>query len=204
MTVLTRNPVNPNPLQPNKFQLNFSRLPNMQFFCQNVDVPGISLAEIAVPNPFVELYSPGEKTIYDEIRKILLDITHVYRDYIRNYYYSNPIKKVLWYLSDNKTAYDKIKLNMFSLITNIERQIGKNDKDKYKSAQTAMDIVLGRGGDQAVIRQNDIYKFFGGRAQEVEKRTKVAKRKGGGTKPRRKPLYAPYEIPATQAERRRH
>ena len=53
---------------------------------------------------------------------------------------------------------------------------GKNDKDKYKSAQTAMDIVLGRGGDQAVIRQNDIYKFFGGRAQEVEKRTKVKAR----------------------------
>lgn len=65
MTVLTRNPINPNPLQPNKFQLNFSRLPNVQFFCQNVDIPGISLAEIAIPTPFVEMYSPGEKAIYD-------------------------------------------------------------------------------------------------------------------------------------------
>ena len=53
---------------------------------------------------------------------------------------------------------------------------GITDKDKYKSAQAAMDIVLGRGGDQAVIRENDIYKFFGGRAQEVEKRTKVKAR----------------------------
>ena len=53
---------------------------------------------------------------------------------------------------------------------------GKTDKEKYKSAQTAMDIVLGRGGDQAVIRENDIYKFFGGRSQEVEKRTKVKAR----------------------------
>lgn len=53
---------------------------------------------------------------------------------------------------------------------------GDTDKDKYKSAQAAMDIVLGRGGDQAVIRENDIYKFFGGRAQEVEKRTKVKAR----------------------------
>ena len=53
---------------------------------------------------------------------------------------------------------------------------GKTDKEKYKSAQTAMDIVLGRGGDQAVIRENDIYKFFGGRTQEVEKRTKVKAR----------------------------
>ena len=53
---------------------------------------------------------------------------------------------------------------------------GATDKEKYKSAQVAMDIVLGRGGDQAVIRENEIYKFFGGRAQEVEKRTKVKAR----------------------------
>ena len=53
---------------------------------------------------------------------------------------------------------------------------GMQDKEKYKSAQTAMDIILGRGGDQAVIRENEIYKFYGGRAQEVEKRTKVKAR----------------------------
>ncbi len=53
---------------------------------------------------------------------------------------------------------------------------GTTDKEKYKSAQAAMDVVLGRGGDQAVIRENEIYKFYGGRAQEVEKRTKVKAR----------------------------
>ncbi len=53
---------------------------------------------------------------------------------------------------------------------------GITDKEKYKSAGEAMDIVLGRGGDQAVIRENEIYKFYGGRAQEVEKRTKVKAR----------------------------
>ena len=53
---------------------------------------------------------------------------------------------------------------------------GITDKDKYKSAEAAMDIVLGRGGDQAVVRENEIYKFFGGRAQEMEKRTKVKAR----------------------------
>ena len=53
---------------------------------------------------------------------------------------------------------------------------GVTDKDKYKSAQEAMDVILGRGGDQAVIRENEIYKFYGGRAQEVEKRTKVKAR----------------------------
>ena len=53
---------------------------------------------------------------------------------------------------------------------------GLTDKEKYRSAQAAMDIVLGRGGDQAVIRENEIYKFYGGRAQEVERRTKVKAR----------------------------
>ena len=53
---------------------------------------------------------------------------------------------------------------------------GSTDKEKYKSAQAAMEVILGRGGDQAVIRENEIYKFYGGRAQEVEKRTKVKAR----------------------------
>jgi hypothetical protein len=65
MTALTRNPSNPNFLQPNKFALNFSRVPNVQYFCQSVSVPGVSTSEIPRNNPFVDLYSPGEKLIYD-------------------------------------------------------------------------------------------------------------------------------------------
>ena len=53
---------------------------------------------------------------------------------------------------------------------------GKNNYEKYKSAQAALDIVLGRGGDQAVVREEEKYHFFGGRTQEVEKRTKVKAR----------------------------
>ena len=53
---------------------------------------------------------------------------------------------------------------------------GKSNYEKYKSAQATIDIALGRGGDQAVVKQNGKYKFFGGRTQEVEKRTKVKAR----------------------------
>lgn len=53
---------------------------------------------------------------------------------------------------------------------------GNSDYEKYKSALAAMDVILGRGGDQAVIRENGKYNFFGGRTQEVEKRTKVKAR----------------------------
>ena len=53
---------------------------------------------------------------------------------------------------------------------------GKSNYEKYKSALTAMDIVLGRGGDQVVVRKNGKYKFYGGKTLEVEKRTKVKAR----------------------------
>ena len=67
MTALNRNPINPNFLAPNKFQLNFARTPNLQYFCQTITLPGISTSEIAITNPFVELYSPGEKEVYDQL-----------------------------------------------------------------------------------------------------------------------------------------
>ena len=53
---------------------------------------------------------------------------------------------------------------------------GDTNYDKYKTALESMDIVLGRGGDQAIIKQNGKYYFFGGRTQEVEKRTRVKAR----------------------------
>ena len=53
---------------------------------------------------------------------------------------------------------------------------GDTNYDKYKTALESMDIVLGRGGDQAVVKENGKYTFFGGRTEEVEKRTKVKAR----------------------------
>lgn len=53
---------------------------------------------------------------------------------------------------------------------------GENNYQKYKIAKDGIDIALGRGGDQAVVRQNGKYVFFGGRSEELEKRTKVKAR----------------------------
>lgn len=55
-------------------------------------------------------------------------------------------------------------------------QDGETNYEKYKTALATLDIALGRGGDQAVIRNEDKYNFFGGRSIEVEKRTKVKAR----------------------------
>lgn len=43
-------------------------------------------------------------------------------------------------------------------------------------ARNALDMALGRGGDQVVIKQSDTYKFFGGVSKETEKISKVRTR----------------------------
>ncbi len=48
--------------------------------------------------------------------------------------------------------------------------------EKYDSAFKALDVALGRGGDQIVLKQNDKYEFFGGNTVEVERITKVKSR----------------------------
>lgn len=53
---------------------------------------------------------------------------------------------------------------------------GVSNAEKAASARTVIDIALGRGGDQAIVKMDGRYQFFGGRTQEVEKRTKVKAR----------------------------
>ncbi len=43
-------------------------------------------------------------------------------------------------------------------------------------ADSCLDIALGRGGDQAVVKISDNYEFFGGKSKAVEKRNKVKAR----------------------------
>ena len=99
--------------------------------------------------------------------------------------------KTYFYICNQKEV-EKLKENKFEILDKVKdidtdetvtltlsmaiSSEGENNYEKYKSAQVAMDIVLGRGGDQAVIRENEKYTFFGGRTLEVEKRTKVKAR----------------------------
>ena len=65
MTALTRNPTNFDLLQSTKFRVTFERLPGLTYFCQSANFPGVSLTEVPFPTPFVDLYVPGEKLVYD-------------------------------------------------------------------------------------------------------------------------------------------
>ncbi len=51
---------------------------------------------------------------------------------------------------------------------------GASDYAKnYDVAKAAMDLALGRGGDQAVVKDGDKITYFGGKSQQMEKNTRV-------------------------------
>lgn len=58
---MRHTPANPNQLHPNKFVVSFTALPTVEYWCQNVNVPGLSSGEVPRQTPFIDLYSPGEK-----------------------------------------------------------------------------------------------------------------------------------------------
>lgn len=53
---------------------------------------------------------------------------------------------------------------------------GKTIAELQKFSLSALDIALGRGGDQAVVKDNDKLSFYGGKTKAVEKRTRVKAR----------------------------
>ena len=53
---------------------------------------------------------------------------------------------------------------------------GKTINENIKLANGALDLALGRGGDQAVIKTKDKSVFYGGKSKAVEKKTKVKSR----------------------------
>ena len=67
MTAINRSPDNTNLLQATKFLLTFSRIKTTQYFCQTVNLPGVSLGEVSRATPFLDMYSPGTKLTYDPL-----------------------------------------------------------------------------------------------------------------------------------------
>ncbi|CAI3233931.1 putative phosphoesterase [Clostridium neonatale] len=53
---------------------------------------------------------------------------------------------------------------------------GMSPQENYNNANIAKELALGRGGDQAVVKNKNDIKFFGGNSKELEKRTKVKTR----------------------------
>jgi hypothetical protein len=61
-------------LQSAKFLFSIPRLTSTQFFCQAVNVPGISTQNTVQSTPFIDLNIPGDKVVYEPLTiEFLLD-----------------------------------------------------------------------------------------------------------------------------------
>jgi hypothetical protein len=109
MSAVNRNPRNTNSLVANKFQVNFTRLPNMTYFCQSVSLPGLSVGEIPRNTPFIDLYSPGEKLVYD-----LLSFTFVVDEDLGSWREIHDWMRAMTFPVDFSEYRDLPKLNRFA------------------------------------------------------------------------------------------
>jgi len=53
---------------------------------------------------------------------------------------------------------------------------GDSYSQNYEYARTSIDMALGRGGDQAVVKDGSRIQYFGGKSQQLEKATRVKAR----------------------------
>lgn len=64
----TRNPINLNYSRPTGFKFSIFVLPQVSFFCQSVILPGITLGIASQATPIADVYWPGEKLTFEELR----------------------------------------------------------------------------------------------------------------------------------------
>ena len=78
-------------------------------------------------------------------------------------------------LQDIKTV--KLGENSMAVTTSIGLGVdGLTYAQNYEYARNAIDLALGRGGDQAVIKTKDQVTYYGGKSQTIEKSTRVKAR----------------------------
>lgn len=145
----------------------------------------IAIAVIDNYDELIQKLSPEEKpTVLAKIDKAIYDWA-----YTSNGLVIKNERDTYIYVFEQKYLADieKSKLNILDIVKEIDAKtpitlsisISNEEKtyyERYKSALDGMELVLGRGGDQGIIRKEGKYKFYGGTSLEVEKRTKVKAR----------------------------
>jgi hypothetical protein len=62
---LTSTPDNTSILQPTKYTFIIPDLPFARYFCQTVNLPGVSTSAVSVETPFSTTFRHGDKLVYD-------------------------------------------------------------------------------------------------------------------------------------------
>ena len=124
--------------------------------------------------------------VLGEVDRIITEYFNSYNGIVRKY--ENDRYLVVMEFQDYKKIHD----SKFSILDDV-REIdisndinptlsigagisGANPMEIYDDSKVAIDIALSRGGDQAVVKLEDNYEYFGGKSKATEKTSKVKSR----------------------------
>lgn len=120
MTVLSRTPENTNLLQPTKFLLTFDRIGAATYFCQSVNIPGVSVGQAPINFPSMTVYSPGNQMIFNNLNvNFIVDESLVSWQNLYDWFRS--------FASPDGTDERNLK-------TSLQNQYNKQDKRQYSDA----------------------------------------------------------------------
>ncbi len=150
---------------------------------------GLVMMSIHIDN-YDEVYSQTESEkrpiVFAEIDRLITTYIHNYKGFVKKYE-SDRYNVVLQKEDLEEIIKDKFKIvdkvrdvslgNKMPPTLSIGVGINEDTvRATEKSANAALDIALGRGGDQVVIRDRDDLEYYGGKNKATEKRTKVKAR----------------------------
>ena len=78
--VIDRTPSKLDYASPIQFRFKMTKLPNVEFFVQTANIPGITLGEVTMPTPLKEISIPGDKITYAS-----LDVSFLVDENLNNY-----------------------------------------------------------------------------------------------------------------------
>lgn len=144
MENIARSPVTEDLLQSTKFRLTFNRLPNITFFCQTINLPGPALTEGQRSTPFVDLYFPGEKIIYDT-----LNITFLVDEELRSWQELHDWIRGLTFPTD------------FSEYKDLQRQAIKTnplaDQKRFQYSEAVLTMYTNKNNPNVRIHFKDVF-----------------------------------------------
>ena len=81
MSIVDTLPDNINFLSQNGFRFAVKRLPGVNYFCQSVTLPAVSVGAIESPTPFAAVPRPGDRITYEPLTirfKVDEDLTNYF------------------------------------------------------------------------------------------------------------------------------
>ena len=143
---------------------------------------------------YIDNYDEALESVEDVKRSLLIALV----DRKVNKYFGNidglvrKIEKDKYFVVFKRKYLDTLKEDKFSILEDIKSVkvgnemsvtlrigvgiCGDSSIDNYGYSRNAIDLALGRGGDQVVLKEGDEITYYGGKAKQVERNTRVKAR----------------------------